>query len=1698
MALNPDEQESQIVAPPYSPPPEQNYLDDAFPDGADGYYHPALTEEEDLDDDVQMIEVGSEADEVVSNTQSMPQQHPSHNSQQDSNKFLVEKTQFADIEKDTQTVQYEEDSVQKDTQNASFGSRSLVEETQYAGIEMDTQAIEDTTQFDDTFPSFQKPQVPESDEPAIDVAQQTNMSPPKVFSRPVEPEEAPFRFPPGPPNRRNYESTVQNVSAPRVVAQITQRSSKILPKVTPRPALHNQPSTTPVYYMQKVPPEHHNASVAQAIPDVGVRPSVKPVREREIVPVVKDMPLSQHPRDTHNMPPTTSVQHPKSVPEPVFKASRNHQMSNVLTVPSKKPALEQLLPPSIQKVAINEQFSDTSRIPLPNSVHPLRGVSPIERNNFQHNQIPDGDPVSSVNASSPKKASRPIVQNNSASHPPVQKLSKPMANPPFQREGIVSNPNETLRSTTHNEVYLSRESNNTLALKASHNEQSKIVRLPLTRQDDATPTHCAKPLRFRQKSSNQMNRFIAKKKIDVYGNLVKKAPFPEAFADEPKLQPHPEQPGKIQAPVPQAQYSEPHSAEKELPNLIQGAVASEPQRFRTNGKIIQRGSMNQSVTNADSLSVSQIQVLDDRADNSTANAEYGDDLQVEYSRESHQCNPNPTFQPVHPVTQVDQHSPFYREPLRTASQANISRVHTPRPQTTPRTQGVHEAQRKAVNRPLRPHDLEPQGLSEATLNQISVSRITKLAAVNSQGEKNKTGDHISSCQERYSLDFGALHNVITECQDQQHVIKNQEDQIAIINAQLQNTNLINEQLKASNEELKASNEELKASKDELSKRVERLNDLSGRYREHINDVVNCQKSLRQDSNEMKALMRNLKNQEIADKDAQRENLKILLDEIKQVREKQRERDANIPLLEDLTEQNDQLRIENERLKADNDSKLENLEKERSHNNKQLQNQINDDRDRHKEVMEILRKPQVDTLGELTKEDGILKKVLNSAESVNGKFDEMSKTFTSSLNQTLEWPQTLTKIFEDFYSRIETKFDDNGSKDITFQESTAKLFDDLKGRLNQISGDMNEKAKLSEQISMLRESNAKIEANLNSKEADLENNVARMNELTRELTDVHSELMGKTQQLAISLAQPREDPELKRKVDELTTETSRLEGLLTAAKNDKLQVERAIQTHQTTIDTTQKQLRDIEEKFRNAESSMKALEAENQKLQIDCMSNTEIARQDTTKLALSQRKGLLAQHDSLVNDLKHKQVETEKRLQIAIEKSKTFEETTDKHMKTVGELESKIATYKDQLLQQRIQLQSLEESSISPDQLQKFKQEQKREISSIRKEQESQHALSQAYREESLRIKTELEDTHRRLHGMNEENGHLSKENDRLRRRLEDINAMYESTQNMIGNSHRVNDIQPTSRNGNLSSSRRVAERRSSNFHSQPLEKSMGENQHRVREFQTDEVSKTSSRTLSSSYTYDDNNGGSQTPIKPFSTITTLATSPLTDLEDVMPMVQSAHSREDLQRLYNKNRQLSNDKIAKMESQPKYYPYGGEQFGTPKSKINKVMPALEGEFVDTPTQASRAIPSVAEESVKRRTNKPLKSALKKGDYQDYSIPLDASKDQVHNQDERIFKKPAPRNNHSGSIGLQATRGTGTGSYNRIASGEPKFASSRAPEPRYEPTPEIKRNAMKRARSNSSLHTQDLQPTKPAKAPRINRRPPINKTVIPDSQ
>lgn len=1205
-----------------------------------------------------------------------------------------------------------------------------------------------------------------------------------------------------------------------------------------------------------------------------------------------------------------------------------------------------------------------------------------------------------------------------------------------------------------------------------------------------------------------MNNFSAKTKFNVQGKLFKRAPFPEAISNQAKLQTHQEISRKAQASSSNLEIEQHQSrfrlAGEDLPPQNHKTAESRESTSLPTACDPARGNKLQG--HADCPVEDPTAISDSRHRDQNARTEDSIIPSVEYEkvppenpRKSHEPLPASVPPKDYHITPPDQHPSAQQEQSRSVSQANVSRPQSrrtsSRPQPSARTQVETQSQRKTMNRPLSSHDLELQGVFEVVLGQSTNTKVAKSGVIHSRNDCsliNQIGDHVGSQQKRHPIDLEFVVNAITGFPRQKLIIKEQEKHITDLN----------ESLKVAESELldtRAINAELEAKKNELLKRVERLNDLSRKYKNHINEVVICQKSLNKDSKEMKSQIGELKvaptpfSQEIADRQAQADRMRMLLEEIRRAQREQNLRDLRIEYVEDLEKQIEYLHKENDLLQNNVDSKLAELQQER-HRIEQLQKQLSSGEiDRHKEVMEILQKPQTDTLGELTKEDGMLHKVLSSSERTQGKLDRISTAVTNATGQATAWPQILTKNLEEFYSRIQTKLDDNGDKDTTFQESTVKLFDDLKERLSQINGNLNEKTKLSEQLNLLRENNATLKANLESKEAESESNLARLNELNRELADIRSQLIDKTEQLAISNAQPKEDLEMKRKVDKLNIETSRLQNLLVTANNDKVQAENRVQTHQAIITNVQSRLRETEEKLQNAESAKEKLEENNRKFLIECRSATERVRQETTQLALSQRKHLVAQHEIIVKDLKQEQLEIGKRLVAAIEESERSKETSSVHAKTIGKLESEIATYKDQLLQQKLQLQTLEESAMSTPQLLKQIQEHKQEIQSIRQEQANQYALFRSSRDESTKITSELDDAQKRLRGMKEENEDLEKENDRLRLRLESINAMTESSQKIISSSSRLEASRP--------STRRAADRRSSNVNTYRNDDLMAETQGKAPEPGNKVVF-----TASLPRSYGENNGQSQTPIK--KTIIAPETSPLTDLDDIIPKLQPEYSREDIERIYNKSLQVSVDRISHVETvnQSKYYSEAKGHLGTPTVNRNAVILAVEGGFTNSPSQIPRSIPSIEQESIQRRRSKPLKSAMKKGDHQESPIHvLGSSQDQLHSQKDEDstggFKKPVQRNNR----GLQAMSRTGASSYNRIAAGKPNIPSprvteqnSRAVEPLYEPTPEIKRNAMKRARSSSFYSAQELQPPKPAKAPKLNFRKSTSKTVIEDSQ
>lgn len=226
MVLNPDEQESQIVAPLHSPPPEQNYLDNAFPGGIDGYEGADVESSYGSDGPIEeaMLAMSAAADERNMDTQPLSQ----HTFQQDGNKSLVEETQFADIEKDTQAMRHQEGSVQRDTQNASCSARSFVGETQYAGIEIDTQANEDATQFADLDSPSQIQAIQAKDQPLKGLASNTKLSPAKFFSKPTLDDGPGFKFGVA-PHTQKHRGPVQNPSLSKVAAP-PEKSTKISPE----------------------------------------------------------------------------------------------------------------------------------------------------------------------------------------------------------------------------------------------------------------------------------------------------------------------------------------------------------------------------------------------------------------------------------------------------------------------------------------------------------------------------------------------------------------------------------------------------------------------------------------------------------------------------------------------------------------------------------------------------------------------------------------------------------------------------------------------------------------------------------------------------------------------------------------------------------------------------------------------------------------------------------------------------------------------------------------------------------------------------------------------------------------------------------------------------------------------------------------------------------------------------------------------------------------------------------------------------------------------------------------------------------------------------------------------------------------------------------------------------------------------------
>jgi hypothetical protein len=634
-------------------------------------------------------------------------------------------------------------------------------------------------------------------------------------------------------------------------------------------------------------------------------------------------------------------------------------------------------------------------------------------------------------------------------------------------------------------------------------------------------------------------------------------------------------------------------------------------------------------------------------------------------------------------------------------------------------------------------------------------------------------------------------------------------------------------------------------------------------------------------------------------------------------------------------------------------------------------------------------------------------------------------------------------------------------------------------------------------------------------------MTRLKELTQELVDVRAQLANKNDQLMAAVAQPRDDPDAKRKITDLTTEIARLQELLTTANNNKHQSKQDLQASQELIAATQKQLRETEAKLQTAETDLRQVQSTGRKFQIDCKNAIEKARQDIITITAGEKRDMAIQHNSIVEDLKKNHLETENQLRSALEELESSKRSNTDQATIISELKSDIIDCRHHLQQYLEDMQDLDRLAIPPEEISRQTQELSWFRQTLAEYQSTVQDLTDDLPIDIDLIRKEFQERMKEAYGNKQELERLRKENDQLRRTIADAEKLQQHDGQQARSRTPTSGkptkyslkpkpfIAPPPPPGerhtrsppviHKQSSRKPAARQSS--HMQPQHSGEAFAAQNVR--QRSKSNNFGANVTSTPSRLGESSSGAQTPgqIKPFSSMS--SSSPLTDLESIVDKLDSVHSHAELQQLYqSKNHKLVTHSYGESSTSSQHGSHKNQNLGdngSAREDERRAGSESDEEFVTFPRKMKG--PSHAEESYQRRTTRPLRSALKKTTHTADADVLQEQPNAPSSQNSlAMVRKTTSQSTRKTNAGLSSMSRSGASSYNRIASGNVKGTQDSHPKEQakpdamlvLEPPPPVGR--FKRQRSTSALAVA----ARPAKAPRISLGPRTSRTVIPDSQ
>jgi hypothetical protein len=279
-------------------------------------------------------------------------------------------------------------------------------------------------------------------------------------------------------------------------------------------------------------------------------------------------------------------------------------------------------------------------------------------------------------------------------------------------------------------------------------------------------------------------------------------------------------------------------------------------------------------------------------------------------------------------------------------------------------------------------------------------------------------------------------------------------------------------------------------------------------------------------------------------------------------------------------------------------------------------------------------------------------------------------------------------------RIEKKLQSADGNDVLLHESHRKYFEDLKEGIDQVRLDQDSRNQLDQLIAELREAKATLGADLRAREFECKGLTARIVGFESELASCRRLLSAKSDELAVALALPRDDPELRRRCRDLEGANTILQEQVKIVSGENATIQQELSSLRESSQQIENKLRELGESYSGAQCLIKKFAEEKKIYMSNAKLDIEKARQDVAKASSAARSEIMMRNDALVKNLEQRRTEAESQVKIMKEELQRMQDERVSYSNSASVLQQELSACREENIRKASQIKQLEQQSVS--------------------------------------------------------------------------------------------------------------------------------------------------------------------------------------------------------------------------------------------------------------------------------------------------------------------------------------------------------------------------------------------------------------------